>query len=506
MLLILGIFFTAMLVPSYAETAVLISPIAVIPLQSLPGGKELPWMSQAIADTITTKLSKIRGLKVLERTQVEAALEELALALTGIVDKDKAAEVGKFLGAQGIIIGNYIVTEDDFLRITVKLIDVESSEILQSEQVTSEVRNAGDIFRSIDEITLELLEAMGYQPTGKEKQEITVVPTESIAALQAKTEAQTALNKGEEEEALELAIQALKEDPGYQEAKEIKSHILSRQGRWFFNSSIVGFTGGLKTPWNPASLVNTYGSSVMGFAADHALASVHMTYYSLSFTSIFAGVYFGFNYVNYRLGDIEMFDEWGNFIGMTEHLADGVAISIAFQLSTQFSIGGSFKHVRERLADQTGTLNSFDIGLEFASGGVVADILARDLPSLRKTWTTGVTDVFPSALEGLLRIRVLKNMYLQGEIEHTFPLEPSPGKGVGGFHGTRWKAGLLFFTLPSLGVKVGITSSSKIRGYLLGGIIRLGNLNGGIDIETAPAQNFYSLGYTVISGYISVTF
>lgn len=101
----------------------------------------------------------------MERSRIEAALEELGLLLQGIVDNATAPQVGRFVGAKGIILGSYIVTKDNFLRISVRLINAESSEILAGKQVTTEVRDAAYIFKAIDQLALALLEATGYKLT-----------------------------------------------------------------------------------------------------------------------------------------------------------------------------------------------------------------------------------------------------------------------------------------------------------------------------------------------------
>lgn len=490
-LAILGIFVATTAFLAYPQAGTSVSPVAVIPFASLPGGKDMPWMSQAIADTITTKLGKIHGLKVLERAQVEKALEELALEREGVVEKDKAAKVGKFIGAKGIIIGSYIVTKDDFLHITARLVHVESSEVLAGEQVTGEVHNAGDIFRAIEQLALRLSEKMGYELTEQERQAIAAVPTESVLALEAKTQAQTALNKGKEEEALRHLEEALKRDPDYEDAIELKASILNRQGRWFFSSRIYtigphGGLSGLKTPWNPANLAHSRGFSVIALVTYMTIMDIYI--YSVNVSTALAGLHLGLSYVSWRITGIPLSSG-----GMGEDVADSIAVSVAVPLSDALSIGGSVKLLQERLLDETAAGYAFDLGLELTMANMTLSLLATDLPSLSKVWSFGGVDVFPPTLEGFLRIRIFESIFLQGEIKYA-----NGGDIIGNI-------GLLWFVLPIIGVKAGLEPwrYGNQFSYLIGGVLRLGSVIGGVDLEiwTSALGQIYTT-----TGYVSATF
>jgi len=510
---VLSIFIAETTFLAHSQTVIPVSPIAVIPFASLPGGKEMPWMSQAIADTIIAKLGKIQGLKVLERAQVEKALEELALERQGVVEKDKAAQVGRFIGAKGIVIGSYVVTSDGFLHIAARLVLVESSEVLAGEQVTGEVRNAGDVFRAIEQLALRLSERMGYKLTERERQAMAVVPTESIPALEAKTLAQTALNKGKEEEALAQVKKALEEDPEYREAREMESYIFARLGRWFFNSSVILPIWGFKTPWNPAALASTHGVTLTGSVLTYKLLaddepSVDQIYHTASLTLRLLGFHVGFSYAGYSWS----FEHTG---GRGDERGDGYALSIALPFGSRLSLGASLKFIQHTLLGHVGTASSFDVGLELASAAVTVDVLARDLPSLRKKWASGWTDVFTSAIEGLIRIKLLDVVFLQGELQYEFyPIPPREDEGVGGSEGAiTAKAGVAFFIFPFLGLKAGIltyTAEGTLLqlGYLVGAIVRVGGINVALDVQRASNENTRSTRFSsvITSGLLSITF
>ncbi len=69
------------------------------------GGWEL---GSGAADMLTTQLFKIRKFSVVERDKLKSVMKEQNIGATGLVDS-KAAEIGKLIGAQYIVVGS--VTE-----------------------------------------------------------------------------------------------------------------------------------------------------------------------------------------------------------------------------------------------------------------------------------------------------------------------------------------------------------------------------------------------------------
>jgi len=461
----------------FAQNLADISPIAVSPFENLGGSSALPWMAEAIADSVCTKLSKAEGVTIVERAHIGAAMDELALALQGFVDESTAAKVGKFTGARGIVVGNYIATEDGFLRITARLVSVESGEVVFSHQVTGEIRDAGDIFRLIDQIALETLAAMGHELTEEEKEGILEVPTRSIEALEAKTLAGIALAKGEEAQALEFLEKAIQEDPGYREARDLAGQILNMQGRWFFESSVHSVSTQFSTPWNPASLVDVQGLGVVLLTSGDWIAASQS--YAIGVVGQLPGMRFGVTYVSSALADLPLFDEWGNPIGYMAATDDAIALSVPIRLSGSLSVGATVKWTRSRwLGDSVNaeaSMMSADIGVAFQNGTVAAALLGKDVPRGVKRWDNGYEEVFAPILEGLVRWKAAPWLFLHGEAAYGL----AGGSVARTADGFRFAASLLVVPLERIGIKAGLTT----EGYVIGGMLGLGHMSLGLDLH-----------------------
>ncbi|HAH32476.1 MAG TPA: hypothetical protein DCL44_09220, partial [Elusimicrobia bacterium] len=85
-----------------------------------------------VAERITTELVKSKKFKVIERKEIEKVFEELKFQLSGAVDQDSAQKIGKMLGANWIVVGTLTELPDKQLELNVRLVSVESGEILSA--------------------------------------------------------------------------------------------------------------------------------------------------------------------------------------------------------------------------------------------------------------------------------------------------------------------------------------------------------------------------------------
>lgn len=81
-----------------------------------------------------TSLSANTSLTIIDRSNMEKILAEHKLSLSGLVDTNKAIEVGNLLSAEYIITGNIIPMANSVI-IFARVINVESSEVLAVSQV-----------------------------------------------------------------------------------------------------------------------------------------------------------------------------------------------------------------------------------------------------------------------------------------------------------------------------------------------------------------------------------
>jgi len=102
--------------------------VALFPFQSTESLSRKK-VNLAMSELLTQKLLKESFFILVERNQLEIVLSEQKLGMTGAVERETAATVGKVIGAQLVALGSVIQIGKSY-QISVKLVDTSTSEII----------------------------------------------------------------------------------------------------------------------------------------------------------------------------------------------------------------------------------------------------------------------------------------------------------------------------------------------------------------------------------------
>ncbi|MDS4032395.1 MAG: FlgO family outer membrane protein [Candidatus Contendobacter sp.] len=94
---------------------------------------DLTEFSISLQEKLITALVN-RGLKVVERSQLEKVIMEQKLSYSGLIDLNSAQQVGKLLGAVGMLLGT-ITDEGNAVAVNARLVEVETADILTAAEV-----------------------------------------------------------------------------------------------------------------------------------------------------------------------------------------------------------------------------------------------------------------------------------------------------------------------------------------------------------------------------------
>jgi|SRR3989339_346324 len=154
--------------------------IAVIPFQNINSDKEKNWIGAGFSETLTTKLVKIKEINLLERENLSKILEEIKFQYTDAVDEKTVVEKGKIYGVDVMVFGSYQVMGDT-LRVNARFVDIKTRKIIDTAEVAGKV---SDIFKLQDEIAFNLIDSLKIVLNEKEKEDVTVNPTENLTAYE----------------------------------------------------------------------------------------------------------------------------------------------------------------------------------------------------------------------------------------------------------------------------------------------------------------------------------
>ncbi len=92
--------------------------------------------ADAVADILCTELFNTNRFDVIERQAIMRILEEQQLQMTGVTDMSQAAEIGKILNAEKIMIGSVSRLGQTFV-INTRLVDVQTGALELAENIKS---------------------------------------------------------------------------------------------------------------------------------------------------------------------------------------------------------------------------------------------------------------------------------------------------------------------------------------------------------------------------------
>lgn len=181
--------------------------IAVLPFANLSGDPNQDYFADGITEDLITDLAKLSGLDVIARNSV-FAYKGKPLVL---------ADVGHDLGVRFIVDGS-VRRAGDQIRLNAQLIDIATGDNLWADRFD---RGIADVFAVQEEMSREIVKALGVQASAAERERMTRPPTANLEAYDTFLRAELAARTGRRDglrEALALYEKAQTLDPAFAEA------------------------------------------------------------------------------------------------------------------------------------------------------------------------------------------------------------------------------------------------------------------------------------------------
>jgi TolB-like protein len=197
-----------------AVTAGPANTVAVMPFQYSGPDTSLKPIERGFAELVTTDLSRVSRLTVLERERLQALLDEMALQQSaGTTDGVRA---GRILQV-GKMVGGSIQQQGDQLQTSAIVTDMSTSQLGSAAR---DSRSLDDLFTMEKNIVLGVLQNMGIVPTTAERNAIEQRPTRSLAAFLAYSRGLELADRGQYDAASRQFDNAVRLDPGFGSAQQ----------------------------------------------------------------------------------------------------------------------------------------------------------------------------------------------------------------------------------------------------------------------------------------------
>jgi TolB-like protein len=211
----------AVAVPALAQRAGDTRPgLAVFPFHN--GGsygqdkENFDALEVGIAGMLISELSANPAARIVDRETLQRLIDEQNLGAQGRVTPETAAKIGKLVGARYVVVGNFIDFYGDF-RVDVRLVNVETSEIIKTENERMQRDHLFDLIKSVAVKIMRDANLPALPRQTSEQRQSRQVPTEALTYY---SRAILYQNRGDKDKAVEMYKKAIDVFPEYAEAAE----------------------------------------------------------------------------------------------------------------------------------------------------------------------------------------------------------------------------------------------------------------------------------------------
>jgi TolB-like protein len=176
----------------------------VLPFHIISKQEKDSWMSKGIQEALMTDLRKIAGLQLLERSQLDALMQEHDLQASDLVQENGITSFDGQLGAGVAVLGS-LQSQNGKIRIDARMVLIDSGKVILATLV--EGREA-DLLLLENKLANQIADKLNINLTDYEKQRLSQPDTTSVATL----ESQFSQELGKEE--MQAQLQEYKESSG----------------------------------------------------------------------------------------------------------------------------------------------------------------------------------------------------------------------------------------------------------------------------------------------------
>ena len=190
--------------------------IAVLPLRFSGSDTTLKVLERGFADLLITDLARSSQLTLVERSRIQALIDEIKLHQTGSTDAATNVRAGKLVRAGRVVQGAILQVDSTNLRVDAAVVDVTTSQVQGATQAADQLEQ---LFSLEKKIALDLFTQLGVTLTVAERTLIEQRPTRSLQAFLAYSRGLTAEDEGRYDDASRYFDQAVRLDPGFAAAQ-----------------------------------------------------------------------------------------------------------------------------------------------------------------------------------------------------------------------------------------------------------------------------------------------
>ena len=180
------------------------------------GKEDFDALERGIAGMMISELAQNPAARVVERQEIQRIVDEQNLVGQNRVDPQTAAKIGKLVGARYVVAGTFIDFYGDF-RVDVRLVNVETGEIIKTESERMQRDHMFDIIRNVSARLMKDVNLPALQRQASDQRMGRQVPTEALTYY---SRGLLYADRGQKDKAIEMLTRATDIFPGFTEADQ----------------------------------------------------------------------------------------------------------------------------------------------------------------------------------------------------------------------------------------------------------------------------------------------
>ena len=190
--------------------------VAVMPMRFSGSDSTLRPLERGMAELITIDLARSHELTVVERSRIQALLDEIKLQGSGATDSTSNVRAGKIIQAGRIVNGN-IQQDATRLRVDAAIVNTQTSALAGGAGSENSLEQ---LFAIEKAIVVQLFDSLGVKLTAEEKKALEIVPTRSLQAFLAYSRGLMLEDQGRYNDAARAFGDASRLDPNFLQAQQ----------------------------------------------------------------------------------------------------------------------------------------------------------------------------------------------------------------------------------------------------------------------------------------------
>jgi TolB-like protein len=189
--------------------------VAVFPFRLTAANEELEPLQVALADMMITDLGMSGALTVLERTQIQTLIDEMALNEAGFTDAATGTRAGRMLRAEHVVQGA-LTPLGQQIRFDASVVNSQRGNSAGNMNQQEQLEGLFDLEKTI---VFQVITILGVELTPAEREAINNNRAENLLAFLAYGRGLQAMDRGDFAAAGQFFNQAIQLDPGFDAAR-----------------------------------------------------------------------------------------------------------------------------------------------------------------------------------------------------------------------------------------------------------------------------------------------